>query len=76
MVDNRFVKYTISENASVVEALTQIDANRQGFVVVIDEKDKVLGVLTDGDVRRSIIRESVVKKASSFVPCEIPTTTN
>ena len=55
-MDNRFEKFIVYENTSVVEALTQIDANRQGFVVVTDETGKVLGVLTDRDVRRAIIK--------------------
>ena len=67
MVDNRFKNYIISKNASVVDALTQIDANRQGFVVVTDENDRVLGVLTDGDVRRAIIRGCVASESISAI---------
>ena len=40
----------------MIEALNKIDVNRQGFVVVVDENDLVLGVLTDGDIRRGIIK--------------------
>ncbi len=55
-MDNRFREFIVNETVSMVEALTQIDANKQGFVIVTDEACKVLGVLTDGDVRRAIIK--------------------
>ena len=32
-----------------------ISANRQQIALVIDEKDKLLGVVTDGDIRRGIL---------------------
>lgn len=50
------LKYTVSSEDRVIDALSKIDANRQGFVVVVDKKQVVLGVLTDGDVRRAIIK--------------------
>lgn len=56
MVDSKFTNFIVYDNVSIVEALTKIDINKQGFVIVIDEKEKVLGVLTDGDVRRAIIK--------------------
>ena len=55
-MDNRFRDFIVNKTVSMVEAITQIDANRQGFVIVTDEECKVLGVLTDGDVRRAIIK--------------------
>ena len=36
-MDNRFKKFIANEKASVLEALAQIDANRQGFIVVTEE---------------------------------------
>jgi len=50
------VRFTVNETDSVIEALRRIDANRQGFVVVTNSEDIVLGVLTDGDIRRALIR--------------------
>lgn len=66
-MDNRFREFVINENASMVEALAQIDANRQGFVVVVDEDDGVLGVLTDGDVRRAIIKGHTALESVSTI---------
>lgn len=66
-MDNRFREFVINENASIVEALTKIDANRQGFVVVADEDGVVLGVLTDGDVRRAIIKGCTASESISTI---------
>jgi dTDP-glucose pyrophosphorylase len=33
-----------------------IDNNRRQFAVVVDEKDRLLGVVADGDIRRAILR--------------------
>ena len=49
-------QFIVSENERMITALTKIDANKQGFVIVVDDDNKVLGVLTDGDVRRAIIK--------------------
>lgn len=55
-MDERFIGFTVKEKDGIVDALKKIDANRQCFVVVIDAEDVVLGVLTDGDIRRAIIK--------------------
>ena len=55
MSEKRFAGFTVLGGERVLDALVRIDANRQGFVIVVDEEDRVLGVLTDGDVRRAII---------------------
>lgn len=53
---DRFAGYTVSERENTIDALKKIDANRQGFVIVATEDRQVLGVLTDGDIRREMIR--------------------
>ena len=58
-MDNRFSVYTVSENESMIDALGKIDKNTQGFVIVVNGDGTVLGVLTDGDIRRSIIKGSI-----------------
>lgn len=57
-MDIKFENYAVLETEKIIDALKKIDANRQGFVVVVNTEDRVLGVLTDGDIRRAIIRES------------------
>lgn len=47
---------TVSHSATLFTALRAIDANRMGIVFIIDETRRVLGVLTDGDVRHCFVR--------------------
>jgi dTDP-glucose pyrophosphorylase len=46
----------ISPDVSLVEAVEQLDRGAKRILVVVDETDSLLGTLTDGDVRRSLIR--------------------
>lgn len=51
-----FTDYTVYETDTVIDALIKIDLNKDGFVIVLDTSDVVSGVITDGDIRRAIIR--------------------
>jgi len=60
----------VKEQTTLVEALTVIDNNQKGFVIVIDALEKVIGTITDGDIRRALINgislsASVTKIANS-----------
>ena len=55
-MEERLAKYVISSTSTVYDALKQIDANKDGFLIVIDESEQVIGTLTDGDVRRGFIK--------------------
>ena len=48
----------ISVNASLQEALLEMTAKRMGMVVILDDKQKVFGILTDGDLRRLLEKTS------------------
>lgn len=51
-------KYIIRENATIIEALRRLNALSgvtSMTLFVVDEAGKVLGTLTDGDIRRSLI---------------------
>ena len=49
-------EFIIYETTRIIDSLKKIDANRQGFAIVVDGDNHVLGVLTDGDVRRGLIK--------------------
>ncbi len=49
-------QYIISQNSNIREAIKKIDENGDGLIFVVDKNDVVLGVLTDGDFRRSILK--------------------
>jgi len=60
--------YLLSENATINEALQKIEENHQGFVLLHDKSFLVVGLVTDGDVRRALIDgvavDDLVSKAS------------
>lgn len=48
-------KYKVKSNSNIKQAIRQLDIGGLGFCVVVDSADKVIGVVTDGDFRRSIL---------------------
>lgn len=56
MKENELKKYTIFYQETVVEALQQLDCNARGILFCVDEKNHLLGTVTDGDIRRWLIK--------------------
>ena len=47
---------TVSEDATLFTVLGVIDANRMGIAFVVDPARRVVGVVTDGDIRHAFVR--------------------
>jgi CBS domain-containing protein len=47
---------SIDSSASITDALARLDKAGTGALVVVDEKGGLFGLLTDGDIRRAILR--------------------
>lgn len=50
------IKYLADGNCMLVEAMKKIDQNTKGLIFVVDHEWLLTGVLTDGDIRRWIIK--------------------
>ena len=48
-------KFLINTKALINDAIIKIEANSKGFVLVENEVNRVLGTLTDGDIRRALL---------------------
>ena len=48
----------ISQNATILEALRIIDENALGVAFAVDEQLKLVGVITDGDIRRALLKNT------------------
>ncbi len=59
-MNDNLTLFTVSPDVSVRDALKKIDDNKKGFLIVVDNKDTVLGTLTDGDVRRAFLKGASV----------------
>jgi mannose-1-phosphate guanylyltransferase / mannose-6-phosphate isomerase len=72
-----FKSLVVNKNALLVDVLQKIDKNLCGFVVVVDNYNVLVGVMTDGDLRRLIIQYNDInisinqKYSSSFVSADI-----
>jgi arabinose-5-phosphate isomerase len=51
-------KPSVFNTTSLKEVIVTISKNRLGAAVVIDEKENVLGIITDGDIRRMLEQHS------------------
>ncbi len=47
----------ISPDTSIKEALQQLDRNALQVLLVVDQNRKLLGTITDGDIRRSLLKD-------------------
>lgn len=62
--------FIIESNDTILNALRKIDCNKNGFLIVVDASETVIGVITDGDIRRILINEqpltSLVKDCCKY----------
>jgi len=50
-----FKKVLINEEASLKEALQIIEKSSLKIAILVDKKEKLIGIITDGDIRRSLL---------------------
>ena len=55
--------YLLSPAASLLEAMRKIERNSSGMVLVTDEDEHLLGTLSDGDIRRALLKGATVQDA-------------
>src|SRR3954447_18100873 len=54
----RFRNLLITEDATVRDCIEAIDAGAIEIALVTDERERLLGTVTDGDIRRALLRGS------------------
>ena len=55
-------KYTIHKSALIIDAIEKINKNGSRFILIINSQDEVIGLATDGDIRRAILNKVSLKK--------------
>lgn len=48
-------EYIIKENKKIIDALKKIEDNKKRFIIVLSDEEKVVGTITDGDIRRGLL---------------------
>lgn len=63
------IKYTILNTATIREALVALDGNTHDWqtLFVVDKGERMVGTLTDGDIRRGLISGAALEDAVSKV---------
>ena len=59
--------YLIYPHSTVVEAMQKIDSNAKGILFVVKEKNILIGVITDGDIRRWLIKTGNLQEEVSKI---------
>ena len=63
---------TVREGTSFGESIKKMDQHEKGIALIIHEKNRLLGILTEGDIRKAILRgiplEENVKKTMNATP--------
>lgn len=60
-------------NSTIKEALTIIDSGAMQIALVVDEHDKLLGTLTDGDIRRGLLQGLDLSSSINTIVFKTPT---
>ena len=65
-------KSIISENATLSHAIKAVSSNKLKVAVIVNKKKNVLGLLTDGDIRRALLNEKSLKSKALDVSSQNP----
>lgn len=55
----------VKRNADIYEVLKEITQKRLGATLVLDDQEQLLGIITDGDLRRLIEKQKDISKTSA-----------
>ena len=60
-------EFLINNKSTIKTALKRLVKNGVGCLIVINQRNKVLGTLTDGDLRRAILKDSNINRGINKV---------
>lgn len=59
-------KLLCNKDATIEDVMKVIDENTKGIAFVVDEARRIAGVITDGDIRRLLLRGSTIKDSIHY----------
>ena len=67
----------LSHRSTFKEAIKILDKNGNGFLAIVDDHTKLIGILTDGDIRRAILESKtdlldIINKNPQVVKDDVP----
>lgn len=60
-------KLFVNSESSIIDTLKIINFNTKGMAIVVDEANKLLGTITDGDIRRGILKGMVLTEGIEII---------
>ena len=67
-MESKLSLYIAKNDINVVEAMQKIDKGTKGILFITDEQDSLIGCVTDGDIRRWLIKTAdLTATANSFM---------
>ena len=51
-----FQKYLLGSDKGLIDAMKKLQSNKYKTLIVVDKNKKLLGTITDGDIRRALLR--------------------
>ena len=68
------INVKLNINSSIKEALNIIDKGAIRVAIVVDEQDKFLGLIADGDIRRALLKGYTLENSIENIYCSTPVT--
>ncbi|MCH4889292.1 CBS domain-containing protein [Acidaminobacter sp. JC074] len=59
--------YIVLEDQKIINAIRQIELNKKSFVFVTNKSNKLLGTVTDGDIRRALLNETSLEESITTI---------
>ena len=67
-----FKKIILSINSKIEEAIKNLDESKQKIVLICDDKNNFLGTITDGDIRRGLLKGKNLESTISEIYNKTP----
>ena len=66
----------INHQSSLGDAIIEISDKKVGFTAIVDKKDTIVGIFTDGDLRRALLKQKDINSPISECMSKKPITLN
>lgn len=73
-IKNNWRNILVSEKITVLAAIKHIDTHALRVLLVVDEQERLLGVITDGDIRRYLLKQSTLEETINNIMNKNPAT--
>jgi D-glycero-alpha-D-manno-heptose-7-phosphate kinase len=61
-----YENYVINEFSSIKDALKKIELNHNGFILISNKNKEIIGIATDGDIRRQLLNGVNIENEINF----------